>query len=104
MSILLGHADDSFLCALPPTLRKQWGQRMTALSKPAETSRLITLMYPLNGNPPPFGPPFSLTEEEYNDVLGNNWEIVYQKPVPEEEKRQNAPPGGEKLTVWKRKL
>ena len=76
---------------------------MTALSKPGPSTRLVTLMYPLLGNPPPFGPPFLLSEEVYDAVLGSEWEIVWQQEVPEEMKRQNVRPGSEKLTVWKRK-
>jgi hypothetical protein len=76
---------------------------MAALSRPADSTRLITLMYPLNGNPPPFGPPFRLTEDDYARLLGNDWEIVWQRAVPPEQKR-TGPPGDEKLAVWKRKL
>lgn len=75
---------------------------MTKLAKAAPTTRLITLMYPLDGKPPPFGPPFSLSEEVYDQVL-KDWEIVWQKEVPEDIKRKDAPPGGEKLAVWKLK-
>lgn len=75
---------------------------MTALAKAAPSTRLITMMYPLNGNPPPFGPPFSLSEDVYDSVL-KDWEIVWQKEVPQDKRRQNMPPGGEKLTVWKLK-
>ncbi|CAK9786981.1 Thiopurine S-methyltransferase [Cutaneotrichosporon oleaginosum] len=95
--------DYTFLCALPPTLRPQWGQRMTELSKASPNSRLITLQYPLQGNPPPFGPPFALDESVYRDVLGDHWEAIYDEPVPEEQKRKNRPPGNERLVVWKRK-
>jgi len=76
---------------------------MTALSRAAPSTRLITLMYPLNGNPPPFGPPFSLTEDDYATHLGKDWEIVWQRDVPPEMRRV-GPPGDEKLVVWKRKL
>ncbi|GMK58757.1 hypothetical protein CspeluHIS016_0601990 [Cutaneotrichosporon spelunceum] len=95
--------DYTFLCALPPTLRPAWGQRMTELSKHAPTTRLITLQFPLQGNPLPFGPPFSLEESEYRDILGDAWEAIYDEPVPANLKRQNAPPGNERLVVWKRK-
>lgn len=100
--LALRTADISFLCALPPTLRPQWGQRMTALAKNSPNARLITLQYPLQGTPPPFGPPFSLEESVYRDVLGD-WEAVYDEEVPQEMRRQNAPPGNERLVVWKRK-
>lgn len=77
---------------------------MTTISRAAPGTRLVTLQYPLNGNPPPFGPPFSLTEDEYVQHLGKDWEVVWSKDVPEEQKRVNTPPGGERLVVWKRKL
>lgn len=75
---------------------------MTALSRPERSTRLITLMYPLNGGPG--GPPFSLTEDIYHELLDPHWELVWIEEVPEQERRKNAPPGGEKLAVWKRKM
>jgi hypothetical protein len=76
---------------------------MAALARAAPTTRLVTLMYPLNGNPLPFGPPFSLTEADYDTLLGKDWEMVWSQAVPEEMRRK-GPPGAEKLAVWKRKL
>lgn len=96
-------ADPSFLCALPPTLRPQWGQRMTELSKNSPSTRLITLQFPLQGNPLPFGPPFSLEESDYRDILGDNWVAVYDEEVAEGMRRKAGPPGKERLVVWKRK-
>lgn len=84
-------------------MRPQWGQRITELSKDAPTTRLITLQYPLQGKPLPFGPPFSLEESVYADILGKDWEIVYDEKIPESMRRQKAPPGNERLVVWKRK-
>ena len=77
---------------------------MTAIARKDSGTRLITLQYPLNGNPLPFGPPFSLTEDEYKQHLGNDWETVWSIDVPEAQRRVNTPPGDEKLVVWKLKL
>lgn len=93
--------DYTFLCALPPAMRKDWARRMAELSKDAPSTRLVTLMYPLNGDPN-IGPPFRLTEEEYHELLGDEWEITWERAIPEDEKRK-GPPGDEKLAVWKRK-
>lgn len=109
--MLLGHIDQtkrsspqSFLCALPPDLRRDWAKQITALSSPA--ARLITIMYPLPASadaPPKIGgPPFELKESDYHDLLDEEWELIWikrlQKPT-----RHTGAPGGEALGVWRRR-
>lgn len=59
-------------------------------------------MYPLNGGPG--GPPYSLTEEVYHKLLNPEWEVIWEEEIPEGERRKDAPPGGEKLAVWRRRI
>lgn len=73
---------------------------MTALSRPSPETRLITLMFPLNGKSG--GPPFNLTEEVYHELLDEDWELVWSEEVPEEERRRGNL-GGETMAVWKRR-
>lgn len=71
---------------------------MTALARPGPSSRLITLMFPLNGKDG--GPPYSLSEEIYHQLLDGKWELMWSEDVPQEERRPGML-GGEKLAVWR---
>ncbi|KAK1921131.1 S-adenosyl-L-methionine-dependent methyltransferase [Papiliotrema laurentii] len=94
--------DYTFLCALPPSLRGQWAATFALLARPAPSTRLITLMYPLHPTPLPEAdhPPYPLSEEEYHRLLDERWELVYCEPVKPEWKRTVGAPGGEKVGVW----
>ncbi|KAL1407227.1 hypothetical protein Q8F55_006644 [Vanrija albida] len=93
--------DYTFLCALPPAMRTKWAESMARLAKADPSARLITQQYPLNGDP--VGPPFPLSVEIYDDLLGKDWEVVWERDIPQEERRVNSPPGDERLVVWARK-
>lgn len=88
-----------FLCALPPDLRPDWAGQMTALARKAASSRLITLIFPLDGRPG--GPPYSLDMPTYHSLLDDHWELIHLEDIAPEWKRHTGPPGGEKLGVWK---
>ncbi|KAI9265052.1 S-adenosyl-L-methionine-dependent methyltransferase [Phascolomyces articulosus] len=51
--------DYTFLCAMPPHMRPDWGKRMAEIIKPGGT--LIALMFPLKEKPQQ--PPFTLSVE-----------------------------------------
>ncbi|WWC57494.1 uncharacterized protein I303_100026 [Kwoniella dejecticola CBS 10117] len=92
--------DYTFLCAIPPDLHVRWASQMRDLS--ASNASLITLMYPLpptDNNPPPW----PLTVEKYHQLLDTDWEIIWEKDVPVEERRTSGAKGGERIAVWKRK-
>lgn len=64
--------DYTFFCALPPSLRSQWGARTASLIKPG--GRLLTLAYPLAteemaSNPEASGPPFPVSISQYRLAL-----------------------------------
>jgi len=56
--------DYTFLCAMPPNLRKPWAETMARLIKP-ETGRLVTLIFPIGefSGGPPYAMSYSLVKE-----------------------------------------
>ena len=102
------------MCALPPTLRNSWASTYARLSHPGST--LITLQFPLNDEGET-GPPYSLSEKLYEELLGEHWEYVWGREVREDESRAMAGPEGqgvgvdvnrfrkgrERVAIWKRK-
>eukprot|EP00420_Gonyaulax_spinifera_P019436 CAMPEP_0197900156 /NCGR_PEP_ID=MMETSP1439-20131203/48430_1 /TAXON_ID=66791 /ORGANISM="Gonyaulax spinifera, Strain CCMP409" /LENGTH=212 /DNA_ID=CAMNT_0043521021 /DNA_START=54 /DNA_END=692 /DNA_ORIENTATION=- len=57
--------DCTFLCALDPSVRKQWAARYAEILKPA--GELVTLVFPIGKGPG--GPPFALSVELIEDLL-----------------------------------
>lgn len=97
----------SFLCALPPSLRKEWAASYAHLS--AENGLLITLQFPLDGDRKT-GPPYSLSEELYHELLDGCWTKIWERAVPREESRASEgddlgrwKEDRERLVVWKRR-
>ncbi|GAA5898962.1 uncharacterized protein JCM6883_003487 [Sporobolomyces salmoneus] len=89
--------DFTFFCAIPPDWRRKWGDRYAELIRTGGV--LITLEYPLDGDREG-GPPFSVSEEAYEEVLTANFEKVYDAvPTKQSEGHENR----EKIVVWKRK-
>ncbi|GAB0137936.1 hypothetical protein EsDP_00006187 [Epichloe bromicola] len=60
--------DYTFLCALPPEARPQWARRMTQLVHPS--GHLICLEFPSGKPLSDGGPPWGLTPEVYEALLG----------------------------------
>ncbi|KAI7859153.1 S-adenosyl-L-methionine-dependent methyltransferase [Circinella umbellata] len=87
--------DYTFLCAMPPHMRPDWGKRMAEIIKPGGT--LIALQYPLKEKAKQ--PPFTLSVEIYHELLNENFDNVYLEDAKGHESRL----GEEKLSVWKRK-
>ena len=88
--------DYTFLCALPPTMRPQWAEKLAKLLKVGST--LITLMFPmveLEG-----GPPFTLSVSIYKELLEPYGFELYHldKDIESLGRRQ----GREHLGLWKR--
>lgn len=70
--------DYTFLCALPPTLRPTWSDRMSSLLSP--TGRLICLEFPTYKPPSTGGPPWALPPVVYEEILTRpGEEIQYNK-------------------------
>ena len=79
---------------------------MTRLAAPGTT--LITLQFPLDGPEREGGPPFSLWDELYHELLDESWEMLYQREVGKDESRfppdsTSFRPGREKIAVWRRR-
>ncbi|KAG0165598.1 hypothetical protein DFQ28_008533 [Apophysomyces sp. BC1034] len=87
--------DYTFLCAMPPTLRPDWAARYAEIIQPDGV--LITLMYPLIEKEG--GPPYSVSEQLYHDLLSPNFDLVYIADAVGHGPRV----GREKISVWKRK-
>lgn len=88
--------DYTFLCALPPTMRDQWADKMAALVK--KGGLLVTLMFPLDVHEG--GPPFTLSPEIYKGLLlHRGFEIIR---IEDEIESFPTRAGNEKLGLWRR--
>ncbi|KAM5543778.1 hypothetical protein V8D89_002395 [Ganoderma adspersum] len=88
--------DYTFFVAIPPARRPEWGRQMVKLVRPG--GFLITLVFPIDvetGN----GPPFYVRAEDYEEVLGDGWEVVVDK-VPGESIESHK--GRERMIVRRR--
>ncbi|RPA79062.1 S-adenosyl-L-methionine-dependent methyltransferase, partial [Ascobolus immersus RN42] len=59
--------DYTFFCAMPPSRRPDWAQRMSELVK--KGGNLICLEFPLGKPAETQGPPWGVTEEAYAEIL-----------------------------------
>eukprot|EP01038_Epipyxis_sp_PR26KG_P013412 gene13412-17986_t len=60
--------DYTFLCALDPSIRKDWALKMSQLLKPG--GELLTLIFPIKKDESDVsGPPFRVTMEDYSNLL-----------------------------------
>jgi len=94
--------DYTFFCALPPTLRDRWGQRMSALLKP-KSGRLLTIMYPVDRldrtGKELRGPPFPVTVDDYRRVLEPHGFYIAHGPY-EDENSVESRKGHEYVCWW----
>ncbi|KAJ2724895.1 hypothetical protein GGI07_001644 [Coemansia sp. Benny D115] len=92
--------DYTFLCALHPSMRADWGARYAEIMAPG--GHLIALMFPLDKAPEDRnrGPPFLLSEDDYHKVLDENFELVH---VDYKCKAHQGREGLEAISVWRRK-
>lgn len=93
--------DYTFFCALPPLLRKKWGERMSELLTP-DTGRLLTFMFPILPNPeiPLKGPPFSVTIQDYRNVLEHNNGVVMDPSGPRKSNESVESRAEKELVCW----
>ncbi|RKP08246.1 S-adenosyl-L-methionine-dependent methyltransferase [Thamnocephalis sphaerospora] len=89
--------DYTFLCALPPPMRNDWGKRQAELVRPG--GHLITLMFPLDASREG-GPPYALTVELYHTLLDANFELVYENASPRSPAERE---GKQRMAVWRRR-
>jgi methyl halide transferase len=88
--------DYTFSCAIDPSLRSLWASTLHKLLK--TDGHALILMFPLDEREG--GPPFSWTEEDYKEMLGDLFELVWiRDEVDSAPKRK----GLEKLSLWRRK-
>lgn len=66
--------DYTFLCALDPSLRNTWAQKMSELL--VSGGELLTIIYPICDKEG--GPPFSVSLELYKEILESNGFICLQ--------------------------
>ncbi|KAJ2217928.1 hypothetical protein EV179_000072 [Coemansia sp. RSA 487] len=92
--------DYTFFCALHPSMRKSWGDRYAEIMAPG--GHLIALMYPLwkEEKDRDVGPPFLLSEDDYHQILDDNFELIHIDPHC---KTHETRAGHELITVWRRK-
>jgi len=88
----------AFLCALPRTLWSGWARRMAELVSP---SGVLAGFFYLDDNPR--GPPFGVSQEGLNDLLGKAFDLTESQVLPPE---QSLPvfQGKEIWQVWTRQL
>ncbi|GAA5884487.1 hypothetical protein JCM6882_005271 [Rhodosporidiobolus microsporus] len=89
--------DYTFFCALPPTWREKWGKRCAEVVRPGGI--LIALAFPLDGDREG-GPPYSVSEEAYDQILLPNFEKVYSKHPG---KSSAGREGRDKMLVFRRR-
>ena len=78
--------DRASLIALPKEMRREYVNKVTELQKPGTRTLLITLTYPENEMD---GPPFSVSENEVNELYRDNFKIdkLTAKNILEDEPR-----------------
>jgi SAM-dependent methyltransferase len=88
----------AFLCALPRTLWSEWARRMAELVSPGG---VLAGFFYIDDNQR--GPPFGVSQEGLNDLLGKAFEMTESRVLPPE---QSLPvfQGKEIWQVWTRQL
>lgn len=78
--------DRAALIALPEDMRQQYVYKMAELQRPGTRTLLVTMTYPQQEMG---GPPFSVSEEEVNDLYGSDFTIdkLLVKDILESEPR-----------------
>ncbi|GBB90658.1 hypothetical protein RclHR1_01770006 [Rhizophagus clarus] len=91
--------DYTFLCSFPPHSRPKWASRIAELI--SSGGILIALMYPLRAiSEQTDGPPYVLSPEIYQELLGENFIREYFDENPNSFERRK---GNEHMSVWRRK-
>ncbi|KAF5384045.1 hypothetical protein D9757_006981 [Collybiopsis confluens] len=92
--------DFTFFVAIPPPKRSLCGAKINSLIK--HGGYLITLMFPHVSEPYTTGPPFYANFDSYADVLGEGWEVVYDR-IPDDATLEGVHKGKDRMVVWRRK-
>ncbi|KIK71429.1 hypothetical protein GYMLUDRAFT_334443 [Collybiopsis luxurians FD-317 M1] len=92
--------DFTFLVAFPPSKEHLWGKKINSLIKPG--GYLVTLMYPHVSEPFTTGPPFYISFDRYAEILGEGWEVVYDR-IPDDATLVGFHKGKDRMVVWKRR-
>ncbi len=91
--------DYTFLCAIEPSQRGAWVEKMDSLLAPE--GELVTLIFPATDEPPfGAGPPFALPPEEVRALLSARFSPEVLEPVTHSHPGRQ---GMEWLCRWKRK-
>lgn len=92
--------DYTFLCAIDPSERPRWADKMDALVAP--DGELVTLIFPAVEGDSPFGegPPFPLLPQHLRDLLEPRWRPVRLEPVTHSHPGRE---GLEHIGRWKRR-
>jgi hypothetical protein len=92
--------DYTFFCAIPPTLRSDWGQKISSrlLSRPH--GQLLTFMFPYSTKSKPNspGPPFPVSLQDYRQALLP--ELQIQTPYPYASLDTVAARQGQEVMGW----
>ncbi len=95
--------DYTFLCALPPSRRAEWAERVDELLAPA--GELLTLIYPVlpgvmpSVSEPGEGPPYPMHPEHVRDLLAGRFEPFVLEPLAHSHPERQ---GKEWLGRWRR--
>ena len=93
--------DRASLIALPPEMRRDYAAKMAELLKPGTRILLVTLTYDQDEMN---GPPFSVSEEELNDLYAENFSIqklCYKNIIDDEPRMQERGLSSLVETVYK---
>lgn len=90
--------DYTFLCAIEPSRRGEWAERIDALLAPE--GELVTLIFPVRQGDPDAGPPYPMSPGLVRELLEPRFEAVHLEPV-----RTSHPArlGKEWLGRWRRR-
>ncbi|KAJ3105160.1 hypothetical protein HDU97_008442 [Phlyctochytrium planicorne] len=94
--------DQTFLCALDKHLRPSWSTKISQITAPG--GYLICMMFPLRPDDEK-GPPFSLSDQIYKDLLEKDFEEIYTREFRSDERpeRDVSAIGAAKMALWRRK-
>ena len=95
--------DYTFLCAINPSMRKQWAQRMADVLQPQ--GLLVTFMFPLLKPVEMGGPPHGLSIALYHELLEPVGFEVIEGPsvLPEDEAHKRRANGNSAYGIWRKK-
>ncbi len=93
--------DYTFLCALSPEMRADWGGSWHRILRPG--GLLVTLIFPVDADVDREGPPWPVSPELYKTLLLENDGFVLKslEKVPDEQSHEKRA-GREYMAVWER--